>query len=185
MAFTSINDLSGAAASQNVYPMTKMSFFVTTNSSETAAFTEVTGFDASVDVIEFRQGSASTAAFSKLPGLVHHGNITFKAGLTNNAGFIEWAKNCVTEKRGIIARKTLTIDLYDIGSTAVSTQTAGNGALQWQLKNAWVTKLNMPDLDAKTSEVAIISMEVAYEEIVYPTFGTASSTSAPSGSGAS
>ena len=168
MAYKGLND-----ANQLEYPITKMSFYVQTADSETAAFTEVTGFDASVDVIEFRQGNAPTAGISKIPGLVHHGNITLKGGITSSAGFIQWAVDCVTDKRQKFVRKNITIDIFDISSEKIpDSMAASSGALTWTLHNAWVTKLNMPDLDAKTSEVAIISMEVAFEDITYPTFGT-------------
>ena len=65
------------------YPLTKMNFYVSVaNVSGTAAFSEVTGIDASVDVIEFRQGNANSLAPVKIPGLVKHGNITLKMGYT-------------------------------------------------------------------------------------------------------
>ena len=52
------------------YPLTKMNFLVTvTGVDGVAAFSEVTGFDATVDVIEFRQGNSSSLAPVKIPGL--------------------------------------------------------------------------------------------------------------------
>ena len=42
------------------------------------------------------------------------------------------------------------------------------GTRVWVLTNAWVTKYTAPDLDAKTSDVAIESVEIAYEELVIP-----------------
>ena len=42
------------------------------------------------------------------------------------------------------------------------------GTRTWTLTNAWVAKYNAPDLDAKTSDVAIESVELAYEELVIP-----------------
>lgn len=158
------------------YPMTKMSFLVSTDDSATAAFTEVTGMDASVDVIEFRQGNSKSLAISKIPGLVHHGNVTLKLGITNSNKFITWAQNCVASNRKGMDRKDVSIELVDVGSNTAgkytefsNASTAGNGGGQmWVLKHAFVTKLTMPDLDAKTSEIAIMSMEIAYEEMVFP-----------------
>ena len=58
------------------YPLTKMNFLVTVASvAGTAAFSEVSGVEASVDVIEFRQGNAGSLAPVKIPGLVKHGNV--------------------------------------------------------------------------------------------------------------
>ena len=50
------------------YPLTKMNFLVTVDEvNGTAAFTEVSGVEASVDVIEFRQGNAHSLSTVKLP----------------------------------------------------------------------------------------------------------------------
>ena len=64
------------------YPLTKMNFLVTvsTVTEGVAAFSEVTGVEASVDVIEFRQGNSNSLAPVKIPGLVKHGNVTLKFG---------------------------------------------------------------------------------------------------------
>ena len=63
------------------YPLTKMNFRVSVSSVEgAAAFNQVTGLDATVDVIEFRQGNAASLAPVKIPGLVKHGNVTLRFG---------------------------------------------------------------------------------------------------------
>ena len=55
----------------SAYPLTKMNFLVTVDGvAGTAAFSEVTGIESTVDVIEFRQGNAGSLAPVKLPGLV-------------------------------------------------------------------------------------------------------------------
>ena len=66
------------------YPLTKMNFLVSIPdlAGSMAAFSEVTGIEASVDVVEFRQGNAHSLAPVKIPGLVKHGNITLKMGYT-------------------------------------------------------------------------------------------------------
>lgn len=71
------------------YPLTKMNFMVNVNNiNATAAFSEVSGIEASVDVIEFRQGNANSLAPVKIPGLVKHGNVTLKFGYTLNLSLI-------------------------------------------------------------------------------------------------
>ena len=71
--------------SGSLYPLTKMNFIVTVGSSTTAhkaAFSEITGIEATVDVIEFRQGNSENLSPLKIPGLVKHGNVTMKFGYT-------------------------------------------------------------------------------------------------------
>ncbi|MCR5626474.1 MAG: phage tail protein [Lachnospiraceae bacterium] len=152
------------------YPLTKMNFLVTVSTiAGTAAFSEVTGVEGTVDVIEFRQGNSGSLAPVKIPGLVKHGNVTLKMGYIINSPFKTWIQECVSEVRGQIPRQEVTIELIDINPGApAQLVTSATGTRQWTLKNAWVTKYSAPDLDAKTSDVAIESVEIAYEELVIP-----------------
>lgn len=153
------------------YPLTKMNFLVTVDEiSGTAAFTEVSGVEASVDVIEFRQGNAHSLSTVKLPGLVKHGNVTMKMGYTMDNVFKDWIMDCVSETRKEIARHDVSIEMIDINGGAPAnlvTTTTGTSPV-WVLKNAWVTKYTAPDLNSTSSEVAIESIELAYEELVIP-----------------
>lgn len=152
------------------YPLTKMNFLVTVEGvSGTAAFSEVTGVEASVDVIEFRQGNAHSLAPVKIPGLVKHGNVTLKMGYTLDSAFKTWIQECVSEVRGEMPRQKVSIELIDINGGAPSAAvTSITGTRVWVLTNAWVTKYTAPDLNASTSEVAIESVELAYEELIIP-----------------
>lgn len=149
-----------------LYPMTKMNFVVSVDQIDgVAAFNEVTGIEATVDVIEFRQGNAHSLAPVKIPGLVKHGNVTLKMGYTDGNSIKTWIEECVKETRGEIPRRNVTIEMIDIrkGSPSTIQTTTTNQNLSWVLNNAWVTKYTAPDFNAMTSEIAIESMEVAYE----------------------
>ena len=154
-----------------VYPLTKMNFLVSIPdlAGAMAAFSEVTGIEATVDVVEFRQGNAHSLAPVKIPGLVKHGNITLKMGYTIGNGFKQWVQDCVSETRGAMNRKTITIELLDIrdGSPNATYETT-KGNILWLLKDAWVTKYSGPELNASTSEVAMETVEIAYEELTIP-----------------
>ena len=152
------------------YPLTKMNFLVTIdNVAGTAAFTEVSGIEASVDVIEFRQGNAHSLAPVKIPGLVKHGNVTLKFGYVLDSAFKTWIQECVSETRGEMPRGKVQIEMIDINGGAPNQLVSSiTGARVWVLSNAWVTKYTAPDLNASTSEVAIESVELAYEELIIP-----------------
>lgn len=152
------------------YPLTKMNFLVTVEGvNGTAAFNEVSGVEASVDVIEFRQGNAHSLAPVKIPGLVKHGNITLKMGYTLDNAFKTWIQECVSEVRKEMPRHKVSIELIDInGGAPSSAVTSISGTRVWVLTNAWVTKYSAPDLNATASEVAIESVELAYEELIIP-----------------
>ena len=152
------------------YPLTKMNFLVTVSGVDgTAAFSEVSGVEATVDVIEFRQGNSTSLAPVKIPGLVKHGNVTLKFGYTSNNQFKTWIQECVSEVRGEMPRSRVQIEMIDInGGAPNGAVTTVTGSRVWVLTNAWVTKYNAPDLNASTSEVAIETVELAYEELIIP-----------------
>ena len=152
------------------YPLTNMNFFVSVeNVGGTAAFSEVSGIEASVEVIEFRQGNANSMAPVKIPGLVKHDNITLKFGYTLNNEFKTWVMDCVLDARKEIQRNDVTIELIDInGGTPEQVVESVQGSITWVLKNAWVTKYSAPDLNSTANEVAIETVELAYEELTIP-----------------
>lgn len=165
-----MSDTTESSVASLYYPLTKMNFLVSmTESTSVAAFSEVTGIESTVDVIEFRQGNSSSLAPVKIQGLVKHGNVTLKMGYTRNQDFKTWVMNCVSEQRTGTSRRNVSIEMIDI-STAAPTAlvTATTSSPVWILKNAFVTKYTGPDLNASTSEVAMESVELAYEELTIP-----------------
>ena len=155
------------------YPLTKMNFIVSIGEGggDMAAFNEVTGIESTVDVIEFRQGNSHSLAPVKIQGLVKHGNVTLRMGYVRNQEFKNWIIQCVSEHRGAATpRKNVSIELIDIseGSPDSVESTPSADGVVWVLSNAWVTKYNGADLNASTSEVAIESVELAYEDLTIP-----------------
>ena len=63
------------------YPYKNYRFKVEIDGVMVAGFNEVAGFDATIDVIEYREGDAATNTPRKQPGLVNYSNITFKRGV--------------------------------------------------------------------------------------------------------
>jgi len=153
------------------YPITKMNFLVTVDEvSGVAAFNEVTGVEGTVDVVEFRQGNSSSLSPVKIQGLVKHGNVTLKMGYTRAQDFKTWIQSCVSERRGETPRHNVTIEMIDIngGAPQTTVEATIDSTLTWILKDAWVVKYTGPDLNSSTSEVAIESVEIAYEELIIP-----------------
>lgn len=160
-----------------IYPMTKMSFVVDIDGAA-IAFSEISGIESSVDVIEFRQGNSNSLAPIKIPGLVHHGNVTMKFGMTNSLDVLKWFSECTDSERTQVTRKNISIQLLDTQKVPTAVEykaVGGTGTVSWQLIDAWVTKFSAPDLDAKTSDIAIASVEIAYERLVVPGGSTKSS----------
>ena len=132
-------------------PYRKFRFRVEVEGIEQAGFSEVSGFDAALDVIEYREGNQVITP-RKLPGLAKYGNITLKWGSTESMDLYEWIQECIVE--GTVERKTVTIIAIDEEGEDVAT---------WQVIEAWPTIYTAPDFNASASEVAIELLELAHE----------------------
>ncbi len=132
------------------YPHGKFRFKLEIDGLTAGGFSEVSGFDASIDVIEYREGDTVQTPM-KLPGLKKYGNITLKQGLVDSDVLYKWME---TGFESDVDRKTITITLLDI---------TGADAASWQVINAWPTKYTAPDFNATASEVAVETLEIAHE----------------------
>lgn len=132
------------------HPLRNFRFRLEIDGLEVAGFSEVSGFDASIDVVEYREGDHVTTP-RKLPGLTKYGNITLKWGISDSMVLYEWLKGI---SDGQIERKTVTLTAID---------EAGDDAASWRLIEAWPVKYNAPDFNGLGSEVAIETLEIAHE----------------------
>lgn len=167
-------------SSQLDYPLTKMNFVVTVSGLDcTAAFNEISGMEATVETIEFRQGNAGSFSTVKVPGLVKHGNVTLKFGYTKDNTFRDWAKNCTWDRRpGAMPRHDVIIELVDtnagmassniLKSSAESAGAEGEKVSMYVLRDAWVCKYQASDFNAQRGEIAIDTVEIAYERLEIP-----------------
>lgn len=142
----------------NIYPFKKYNYRVEIDSIDVAAFSEVSGFDASIDVIEYREGTEAINSPRKMPGLTKYGNVTLKWGMTENMSFYTWVSD-ITSGAKLSAEdrvKDVTITLQDDAHSPIAS---------WTLVNAWPCKYTAPDFNASSSEIAFESVELAFEEM--------------------
>lgn len=156
----------------HAYPWTKMNFLVTVDGIEgTTAFSEANGMEATIDVIEFRQGNSGSFSPVKVPGLVKHGNVTLKYGYTDSNAFRNWAMACTSDTRAeAMPRHDVKIELIDVsaGMKNGNTTKTGSAANQYLLRDAWISKYTAPDMNALQSEIAIETVEIAFERLELP-----------------
>lgn len=159
----------------HAYPWTKMNFLVTVDGIEgTTAFSEANGMEATIDVIEFRQGNSGSFSPVKVPGLVKHGNVTLKYGYTDSNAFRNWAMACTSDTRAeAMPRHDVKIELIDVsaGMKNGNTTKTGSAANQYLLRDAWISKYTAPDMNALQSEIAIETVEIAFERLELPGAG--------------
>lgn len=141
-----------------IWPLPKFFFTVTLGDDDTVSFQEVDGLDSETQVIEYRHGNSPVFYPIKMPGLGKVGNVTMRKGIfVNDNKFWDWYNEI---KLNTIARRTITISLLD---------EEGNPRMTWSLNNAWPTKITGTDLKSEGNEVAVESVEIAYETLVVAT----------------
>ncbi len=138
------------------WPMPKFRFEVDFGSELTGiAFQEVSGMDKEVQIIEYRHSNSPLFSTIKMPGIAKYGNVTMKRGIfVNDNTFWNWMNEI---QMNTIKRRTVLIKLLD---------EQGNVTMQWQLNNAWPTKISSTDLKSDGNEVAVDTIEIAHEQII-------------------
>jgi phage tail-like protein len=133
-------------------PIRNFRFRVEMDGITDAGFTEASGFDSTTDVIEYREGK-DPAHVRKLPGLTKYGDITLKYGLTEDTRLFDWRQQIID---GDISRRTVYVIALD---------EQGNERARWQCDNAWPSKLDPADFNAKGNDVAINTLTLTCEEV--------------------
>lgn len=137
--------------SQPKYPLLKYSFNVEWGGVN-IGFTEVSGLDMEVDLVEYRQGASPDSSSIKMPGRRKFSNVTMKRGtFEGDNEFYQWYNQ---NRINGTQRRDITIQLLNENQDPV---------VSWKLTSAFVLKLQTTDLKADGSEVAIESIELAHE----------------------
>ena len=138
----------------NVWPLPKFYFTVQLGDDKDVTFQEVDGLDSETQIIEYRHGNSPVFYPLKMPGLGRVGNVTMRKGIfVGDNKFWVWYNEI---KLNTIKRRTVVISLLD--ETGAPKRT-------WTLANAWPTKITGTDLKSEGNEVAIESIEIAYQTL--------------------
>lgn len=123
---------------------------VTIDNTE-AGFSEVSGFEISMETAEYREGNGPITPY-KVPGLIKYTDITLKHGVTKSMDLYNWIKECV---EGKVTEKTVTISaLGRDGKEVLAT---------WEISKAFPVKYNVEPFKAVGKEVVIESMQLAHQ----------------------
>lgn len=133
-------------------PYRNYRFKVEIKGMQVAAFSEVTGFDVSVNMSEYREGNEAATTTRKLPGLSKYSNITLKRGVTDDMEVYTWANQIPST--GKCERKDVTLTLMD---------EEGKDSAVWQVINAWPVKYSVSEFKGQGNEVLIETLELAHE----------------------
>jgi phage tail-like protein len=135
-----------------VDPLKNFRFLVEIQGIVQAGFSECTGFGSSVEVVEYREGGEPSTV-RKLPAKITYSDITLKWGLTTSRELYDWHATAIN---GQVERKDGSIILQD---------DAGLEAVRWNFFNAWMSKYDAADLNAKGNDVAVDTATITVERL--------------------
>lgn len=144
-------------ADEIVYPVAKFHFEVSWENAANGSIicSEVSGLNSNIEVIEYRDGKSEFFYPTKRPGQQTVGDVVLgKAIFEDDTDYLEWHEKVAVEREEY--RDTVTIVLKNELAEAVIT---------WELQNAWVSQLEMPDMDSSANEVAVEKITVVCENI--------------------
>ena len=135
------------------YPMPAYHFIVDWGGTRTG-FSEVSGLNITHEVVDYREGNSPVDASIKIPGRTSFENIVLKRGIVKGDNdFFAWMK---TKQNSQIERRDILIKLLDESHAPIMT---------WKVRRAFPVKYSGPQLQARSSEVAIETIEIAHEGI--------------------
>lgn len=132
-------------------PYGQFNFLIEIDGVVKGGFSEASGLSTDTNIIEYREGAEQQGTTRKLPGLMKYNNIVLKRGWTRDKSLWAWRKKVIDGKT---QRNSGSIVLLD---------EARNEALRWNFREGWPSKWEGPALNAKTSEVAVETLEIAHE----------------------
>ena len=145
-----------ATERDNKNPYSAFNFIISIDSETVAAFQEVSGLDSENTPIEYREGGDAMNTVRKLPGLEKYPNVTLQRGITGSLFLWEWRKEVRDGGTAFPPVRDVVIELLNEQHESV---------YKWMLTNAWCCKLTGPSLNAKGDEIAIETMELAYDRL--------------------
>jgi phage tail-like protein len=135
-------------------PLQNFRFRVEIDGIATAAFSEVAIGPMTVETIDYREGT-DPPHVRKIAGLAKTGDVTLKRGLTRSLDIYNWFRQVATGQLAG-ARRQVVIAVMD---------EALNDAARFVVSEAWPTKYEASDLNAKGNQICIETLELANEGI--------------------
>jgi phage tail-like protein len=134
-------------------PYKNFRFLVEIDGIVQAGFSECSGFGSTLEVVEYREGGEPSTV-RKLPGKVTYPDITLKWGVTDSRELYDWHLAAVN---GQVSRRNGSIILQD---------DAGSEKARWNFFNAWPSKYDGPDFNAKGNDVSVDTLTVSCERLL-------------------
>lgn len=135
---------------KTTYPIPVYRFAVSFDGEESLSFSEVSGLEVANEPITYRDNTGA----KYMPGMEQPVNLTLTKGITASGGDLyDWMNSI---NYNTVEKKDIMISLVD---------PEGEPIVNWNVTNAFPTKLSAPSFDAKSNEVAIESLELMADRV--------------------
>jgi phage tail-like protein len=136
-------------------PFPSFNFAVEIDGIIVSGFNEVSGLQADIEIQEYREGGVNEYVHKRAGPARYATNLILKRGIADSTELWSWFCDAM---EGKIQRKSLDVILRD---------TEGTEQRRWTFQNAYPVKWTGPEFKAQSSEIAIESLELAHEGLVF------------------
>jgi len=140
-------------------PYLRFNFLVNLGTGDTegpeAGFQECSRISMGVDVVEYRNGNDRDNAPRKLTGLARVDDVTLRRGIIGGLNLYKWLNQIRDGDQS--ALRTVVIQLQNEDRSAI--------VMTWRLLGARIIRHTSGPLDARSSDVAIEEIVLAYERL--------------------
>jgi phage tail-like protein len=134
-------------------PYLNFNFVVEIQGEVAAGFSEADLPAGRIEAVAYREGTDGTSVARLLPGRVEYGPLVLRRGFSGDTALFQWWRNVA---QGNLDRRNVSVLLLDEQRQEVA---------RWNLRRAWPSKYDPPDLRGLGNEVAIETLELAHEGI--------------------
>lgn len=140
-------------ATPRVDPYVAFNYLVEISGVRAGGFSEVSGLDAEVQSIDYRNGDEDFVV-RKLPGIKQYPNLVLKRGIVGDLDIFSWLQQGAS---GRVDRREGAIILRD---------EQRNEIMRWKFIRGWACKYSGPSLQGNSNEVAFETLEICHEGLV-------------------
>ena len=122
-----------------------------------AFFKSVSGIRYETEVVPVRAGGVNFTTY-QLPGATKWSNLVMKQGFTGDSALLKWREGWMT---------CIASNMTRANGTITQLNTARKPMATWSFFNAWPCKWELSELDASKSELAIETLELAIDGLMF------------------
>jgi phage tail-like protein len=134
-------------------PYLNFNFLVQIDGDTVAGFREADLPEAKIELAAYREGSERGNTIRRLPGRVEYGPLILRRGFAGDRTLFQWWRNVAD---GNLDRRNVVVVLRD---------QSGREVARWAFHDTLPTKYTAPSFNARGTDVAIESIELAVEDM--------------------